>query len=139
MNVEKKHFTCIVCPIGCEIDVELQNGNVVSINGSKCEKGKEFVLQELEEAMRILTTTVPVKGAKWAMLPVRTDKPVPKRLLSKVIEQLADIELHAPVKMYHVIVKDVAGTDANIVATRNMKKVNQRKDAKEAPVSRKEG
>jgi len=24
--------------------------------------------------------------------------------------------------MYHVIVKDVAGTDANIVATRNMKR-----------------
>jgi len=79
-------------------------------------------LQELEEAMRILTTTVPVKGAKWAMLPVRTDKPIPKRLLSKVIEQLADIELQAPVKMYHVIVKDVAGTDANVVATRNMKR-----------------
>jgi len=139
MDVEKKHFTCVICPLGCEIDVELQNGNVVSMEGSKCEKGKEFVLQELEEAMRILTTTVPVKGAKWAMLPVRTDKPIPKRLLSKVIEQLADIELQAPVKMYHVIVKDVAGTDASIVATRNMKKVNHPKDAKKDLISRKEG
>ena len=139
MDVEKKHFTCVICPLGCEIDVELQNGNVVSMEGSKCEKGKEFVLQELEEAMRILTTTVPVKGAKWAMLPVRTDKPIPKRLLSKVIEQLADIELQAPVKMYHVIVKDVAGTDANIVATRNMKKVNHPKDAKKDLISRKKG
>jgi CxxC motif-containing protein len=139
MDVEKKHFTCVICPIGCEIDVELQNGDVVSMEGNKCEKGKEFVLQELEEAMRILTTTVPIKGAKWAMLPVRTDKPIPKRLLSRVIEQLADIELHAPVKMHHVIVKDVAGTDANIVATRNMKKVNHLKDAKKDLISRKEG
>lgn len=139
MDVEKKHFTCVICPLGCEIDVELQNGNVVSMEESKCEKGKEFVLQELEEAMRILTTTVPVKGAKWAMLPVRTDKPIPKRLLSKVIEQLANIELHAPVKMYHVVVKDVAGTDANIVATRNMKKVNHPEDAKKDLISRKEG
>jgi CxxC motif-containing protein len=139
MDVEKKHFTCVICPIGCEIDVELQNGNVVSMEGNKCEKGKEFVLQELEEAMRILTTTIPVKGAKWAMLPVRTDKPIPKRLLSKVIEQLADIELQAPVKIYHVIVKGVAGTDANIVATRNMKKVNHPKDAKKDLISRKEG
>jgi len=139
MDVEKKHFTCVICPIGCDIDVELQNGNVLSMEGSKCEKGKEFVLQELEEAMRILTTTVPIKGAKWAMLPVRTDKPIPKRLLSKVIEQLADVELHAPVKMYHVIVKDVAGTDANIVATRNMKKVNHPKDAKKDLISREEG
>jgi CxxC motif-containing protein len=124
MNVEKKHFTCVICPVGCEIDVELQNGNVVSINGSKCQKGKEFVLQELEEAMRILTTTVSIKGAKWAMLPVRTDKPIPKRLLFKVIEQLADIELRAPVKMYDVVLKDVADTDATVIATRNMKRAN---------------
>jgi len=45
-------------------------------------------------------------------------------LLSKVIEQLADIELQAPVKMYHVIVKGIAGTDASIVATRNMKRAS---------------
>jgi len=128
MEVEKKHFTCIICPIGCDIDVEIQNGNVVSIKGSRCEKGREFVLQELEEPTRILTTTVPVKGAKWAMLPVRTDKPIPKRLLSRVIGQLADIELQAPVKMYHVIVKNVAGTDANIVATRNMKRTTAAHD-----------
>jgi CxxC motif-containing protein len=120
MNVEKKHFTCVICPLGCEIDVELQGGNVVSMEGNKCQKGKEFVLQELEEPMRILTTTVPIKGAKWAMLPVRTDKAIPKRLLFKVIEQLADIELQAPVKMYDVILKNTAGTGANIVATRNM-------------------
>jgi CxxC motif-containing protein len=120
MNVEKKHFTCVICPLGCEIDVELQGGNVVSMEGNKCQKGKEFVLQELEEPMRILTTTVPIKGAKWAMLPVRTDKAIPKRLLFKVIEQLADIELQAPVKMYDVILKNTAGTGANIIATRNM-------------------
>ncbi len=124
MNVEKKHFTCVICPLGCEIDVELQGGNVISMEGNKCQKGEEFVLQELEEPMRILTTTVPIKGAKWAMLPVRTDKAIPKRLLFKVIEQLADIELQAPVKMYDVILKNTAGTGANIVATRNMKREN---------------
>jgi CxxC motif-containing protein len=124
MDVEKKHFTCVICPLGCEIDVELQNGNVVSMEGNKCQKGKEFVLQELEEAMRILTTTVPIKGAKWAMLPVRTDKPIPKRLLFKVIEQLADIKLQAPVKMYDVVLKNAAGTGVDVIATRNMKREN---------------
>jgi len=128
MNVAKKHFTCVICPLGCEIDVELQGGNVVSMEGNKCQKGKEFVLQELEEPMRILTTTVPIKGAKWAMLPVRTDKAIPKRLLFKVIEQLADIELQAPIKMYDVILKNTAGTGANIVATRNMKRTATTRD-----------
>jgi CxxC motif-containing protein len=122
MDVERVHFTCVTCPIGCEIDVELQDSDVISMEGSKCAKGKEFVLQELKEPMRILTTTIRIRGAKWAMLPVRTDEPIPKRLLFKVIEELANIEMQAPVKVSNVIISDIAGTGANIVATRNMKR-----------------
>lgn len=127
MDAEKRHFTCVTCPIGCEIDVELQGSDVVSIKGDKCAKGKEFVLQELAEPMRILTTTIRIKGAKWAMLPVRTDKPIPKRLLFRVIKELANIELQAPVKISDVIIGDTAGTGSNIVATRNMKRENKNK------------
>ena len=122
MAVEKRHFTCVTCPVGCEIDVELHDGRVVSVEGNKCDKGEEFVLQELEEPMRILTTTVRIKGARWAMLPVRTDEPVPRRLLLRAVEELAGVELEAPVKLYDVVIKSVAGTEANIVATRNMEK-----------------
>jgi CxxC motif-containing protein len=122
MDAEKKRFTCVICPIGCEIEVDLQDSEVASMQGDKCAKGKEFVLQELEEPMRILTTTIRIKGAKWAMLPVRTDKPIPKRLLFSVINELAKIELQAPVKMSDVIIRDTAGTGANIVATRNMRR-----------------
>ena len=122
MDAERKHFTCVICPIGCEIEVDLHDSDVASMIGDKCSKGKEFVLQELEEPMRILTTTIRIKGAKWAMLPVRTDKPIPKRLLFSVIKELAKIELQAPVKMSDVIIRDTAGTGANIVATRNMRR-----------------
>ncbi|MEE9401482.1 MAG: DUF1667 domain-containing protein [Dehalococcoidia bacterium] len=121
MARENKHFTCVICPIGCEIDVQLEDGNVVSTEGNKCAKSEEFVLQELKEPMRILTTTIRIRGAKWAMLPVRTNEPIPKRLLFKVIEELANIEMQAPVKVSDVIIGDIAGTGANIVATRNMK------------------
>jgi CxxC motif-containing protein len=120
MDTDKKHLTCVICPIGCDIDVKLPVSDEVSMEGNKCEKGKEFVLHELEEPMRILTTTVRIDGAKWAMLPVRTDRPIPKRLLFKVIDELSDIELQAPVKLSDVIVVDIAGTGANIVATRSM-------------------
>ncbi len=122
MGLEKRHFTCVTCPVGCEINVELQDGRVVSMEGNKCDKGEEFVLQELEEPMRILTTTVRLKGARWAMLPVRTDAPLPRRLLLRAIEELAGVELQAPVKLYDVVLRGVAGTGANIIATRNMEK-----------------
>ena len=122
MARENKHFTCVICPIGCEIDVQLEDGNIVSTEGNKCAKSEEFVLQELKEPMRILTTTIRIRGAKWAMLPVRTDEPIPKRLLFRVIKELANIEMQAPVKVSDVIIGDIAGTGANIVATRNMKR-----------------
>jgi CxxC motif-containing protein len=129
MDVVKKHFTCVTCPIGCEIDIELKDSEVVSMEGNKCKKGQEFVLQELEEPMRILTTTIPIKGAKWAMLPVRTDKPIPKRLFFMTVEEIANIELRAPVKMSTVIVRDIAGTGSDIVATRSMGRKKKGKPA----------
>lgn len=120
MAAKKRHFTCVTCPIGCEVEVEVQGSDIVSMTGNKCPKAEEFVLQELVEPMRILTTTVPVRGARWAMLPVRTDRPIPKRLFTEVLQELASIELQAPVKVSDLIVGDVAGTGADIVATRNM-------------------
>jgi len=125
MAIEKKHFTCVTCPVGCEVDVEVQDGSILSITGNKCDKVKEFVLQELKEPMRVLTTTVRIKGAKWAMLPVRTDKSIPKRLFLQAIEELASIDLQAPVHISEVIIRDIAGSGANIVATRT---VNPRSD-----------
>lgn len=126
MGIEKKHFTCVTCPVGCEVDVEVQDGRILSMKGNRCDKVKEFVLQELKEPMRVLTTTVRIEGAEYAMLPVRTDKPIPKRLFKQAVEELAGIDLRAPVHMSDMIAKDVAGSGANIIATRTMDLINER-------------
>ena len=120
MATEKKHFVCVVCPIGCEIDVVHDGGKVISMEGNECKKSEEFVNQELIEPMRILTTTIRIQGARWAVIPVRSDKAVPKRLFPQIMKQLRRIELQAPVNMLDVVVKDIVGTGANIIATRNM-------------------
>lgn len=120
MSVEKKHFVCVVCPIGCEIDVVHDGGKIISMEGNKCEKSEEFVTQELIEPMRTLTTTVRVEGSRWPVIPVRTDKSVPKRLFPRIVRQLRRINLQAPVNMLDVVVSDVLHTGANIIATRTM-------------------
>jgi len=120
MGVEKEHFVCVVCPIGCEIDVVHDGDKIVSLEGNKCEKAEEFVRQELIEPMRILTTTVRLGGARLPVIPVRTDKPVPKRLFPRIMKQLRTIELQAPVNMLDVVVNDVLRTGANVIATRTM-------------------
>ena len=120
MAIEKRHFTCVICPIGCEIDVEVKNGEIVSMEGNKCTKSEDFVRQELVEPMRTLTTTVRIEGARWPMLPVRTDRPIPKRLFFDVMKEVAGVEMRAPVKVSDVVLKDVAGSGADIIASRNM-------------------
>ena len=120
MAQEKRHFVCVICPIGCEVDVIYDGSNIISIEGNKCKKSEEFVRQELIEPMRILTTTVRIKGARWPVIPVRTDRPVPKRLFSHIMKKLSRIDLQAPVNILHVVVSDVGGTGANIIATRTL-------------------
>jgi len=120
MLVEKKHFVCVVCPIGGEIDVVHDGDKIVSLEGNKCEKAEEFVRQELIEPMRILTTTVRLGGARLPVIPVRSDKPVPKRLFPNIMRQLKRIELKAPVNMLDVVVQNIASTGGNIIATSTM-------------------
>ena len=120
MAAEKKHFVCVVCPIGCEIDAVHDGSKIISMEGNKCEKSEEFVNQELVEPMRILTTTVRIEGSRWPVIPVRTDEAVPKRLFPRIVRQLRDIKLQAPVNILDVVVKDVLRTGANIIATRTM-------------------
>src|SRR4030042_1650018 len=107
MAAEKKHFVCVVCPVGCEIDVVHDGSKIISMEGNKCEKSEEFVTQELIEPMRILTTTVRIQGARWPVIPVRSDKSVPKRLFPRIMRQLAHVKLEAPVNMLDVVVRDV--------------------------------
>ncbi len=118
----KKHFTCIMCPIGCEIDVEVQNGKAISIKGNKCPQGKAFVLQELKEPMRVLTTTVRIENGEYNMLPVRTDRPIPKNQLFKAMQKIANTKVQAPITMYDIIIPNILETNANLITTRSMKK-----------------
>jgi len=122
MAVEKRHLVCVVCPVGCEIDVAHDGSKIISMEGNKCEKSEEFVRQELIEPMRILTTTVRIEGSRWPVIPVRTDKAVPKRLFPPIMRQLRRTKLKAPANMLDVVVSDVLNTGANIVTTRPMKR-----------------
>jgi CxxC motif-containing protein len=122
MAAEKKHFVCVVCPVGCEIDVVHDGSKIMSMEGNKCDKSEEFAQQELIEPMRILTTTVRIEGSRWPVIPVRTDKSVPKRLFPRIMRQLRDIKLQAPVNMLDVVVKDVLHTGADIISTRTMRR-----------------
>lgn len=119
--MEKKEFICIVCPIGCTVEVEFEGNEIFVVFGNKCIKGKEFVTSELLEPKRVLTTTIKVKDGEIKLLPVKTDGVIPKEILSKAMNEIRKIEVVAPIQISDIIVKNFLNTGVNLIATRSVK------------------
>ena len=115
-------ITCILCPKGCSIE-KREEGNETKYIGYGCSRGLEYAKDEFTQPKRILTTTIHVKGGELEFLPVRTDKPIPKRLLFDAMAILRKIEVTAPVEVCFVVVKNILDTGADVIATR---KVNRK-------------
>ena len=55
----KRELTCIVCPRGCSLVVELDdNGAVMSVSGNICKRGNAYANDECTNPMRVVTSTV---------------------------------------------------------------------------------
>ena len=108
-------LTCIVCPVGCSLNVTLENGKVVSVSGNTCPRGKVYAENECTCPVRTITTTVRCEGG--AILPVKTDKPIPKDKIDEAMKIINSQTPHLPISIGDVIIKDVFG--ANVVATSN--------------------
>ena len=112
----RRNLTCIVCPIGCGMEVEIINGEVISVTGNTCPRGEKYAVSECTNPERMVTTTIRTENGM--VLPVKTDRPIPK---DKVFECMNIINNHVcklPVKVKDVIIENVFG--ANIIATKNM-------------------
>ena len=53
------------------------------------------------------------------VVPVKSDKPVPKDMLFDCMKEINSVCVEAPVKIGQVIIENILGTGANIVATNN--------------------
>ena len=40
-----REFTCIMCPLGCSLEVTEENGQVLEVKGNTCPKGREYHAQ----------------------------------------------------------------------------------------------
>ncbi len=109
---------CIVCPRGCHLKVDEENGCAVS--GNACARGEAYGKKELIDPRRTLTSTVRIKGAHLPRLPVKTDREIPKADVLRAVRLLDAVTVKAPVRLGDVIISNILGSEANFVATRSM-------------------
>ena len=120
--MEIRNLTCISCPMGCQITVEMDGNEVVSVTGNTCKRGDVYARKEVTNPTRIVTSTVRVIGGKADMVSVKTKEDIPKGKIFDCVKSLKGVEVEAPVYIGDVIVPDAAGTGVDIVATKNVER-----------------
>lgn len=117
--METRELTCIGCPLGCALRVELNDaGEVVSVSGNTCKRGEEYGRREVTAPVRMVTSTVRVTGGKAAVVPVRTATDIPKGKIFDCMDEIRNAVVAAPVKIGDVVIENVAGTGVSIVASK---------------------
>lgn len=118
----KKEITCVCCPLGCALSVEINNG-FISVKGNSCKRGEAYGKKEVTNPSRVVTSSVPISLGDYEMLSVKTEREIPKDKIFDVMKELSLVKLTAPVKIGDVIIENVASTSVNVVATRNVNKI----------------
>ena len=111
----EKKLTCIICPLGCELTVDVEGKNVLSVNGNTCPRGKKYATDECTNPMRTVTSTV--RCDDGGIVSVKTDSAIPKKNMLECMKIINKSVAHLPISVGDIIIKDVFG--ANVVATQN--------------------
>ena len=118
--MERRELICIGCPLGCSLTVSMEGAEVVSVTGNTCKRGDVYARKEVTNPTRIVTSTVKVSNGTADMVSVKTKEDVPKEKIFDCMRALKDVTVQAPVHIGDVVLKNVAGTGVDMVATKKM-------------------
>lgn len=116
----EKYFCCTTCPLECKLTVTVdeRDNSFIAVAGNRCPRGEIFARQELVLPLRVLTTTVRLEGGRGlVLLPVRSDRAFALARHRQAVRELRALRCRAPVRMGEVVAQNIAGTDADIIAT----------------------
>ena len=113
-------LTCVLCPVGCELEVRGDRAGEIEVSGNQCDKGVPFAVEEVLRPKRNLATSVPIKGTAARMVSVRLSGPVPREMLFAVLAEIAKLRPEAPVRRGQVLIADVLATGVDVIATRTV-------------------
>ncbi|MBU7024545.1 MAG: DUF1667 domain-containing protein [Theionarchaea archaeon] len=116
------HFTCIKCPLSCQIELIEDNGTVLEVKGCTCSQGEQYALDEFTNPLRILTTTIRVTEGTLPVVPVRSKSPIPKSMILECVNTLSAAEIEAPITCGQIIYRNILDTGVDIIASRDLER-----------------
>lgn len=119
-----QEMICITCPMGCRLKITSEGSALLQVDGHGCKRGPKFAKEELSDPRRMVATTVRVRGAIHPLAPVYTEKPFPKPRIFDLLRQVRGLEIEAPVVMNQVVLENALGEGINLIASRDMPRLN---------------
>lgn len=117
-----KRMTCILCPNGCKLKVEVSDKEIISLVGAKCPKGQKFAHQEINNPHRNIATSVLVNGGELPLVSVRLTAPIPKNRIFDMMEEIKKTQCEAPVKSGQILIKNALDLGVDVVCTKEVEK-----------------
>ncbi|MBT9133293.1 MAG: hypothetical protein DDT39_00158 [Firmicutes bacterium] len=119
MSASRK-VICIVCPNSCIGEVSIEAKQKPKVHGYICARGKSYAVAEATNPLRMLTTTVRVRGGVLPLLPVVSSAALPKDCIAVGVQMLSEIVVDAPIKAGQVVYAKLLGLSVDIVASRDI-------------------
>ncbi len=114
--------TCIICPVGCRLTISGNSTDKLTVTGGKCKRGVTYGCSEITDPRRTVTAVVPGHRLSDCCIPVKTDKPLPRALIDKLLAAIYSTQVELPVYSGDILLENFCDTQVNIVATRTMTK-----------------
>ena len=111
----ERKLTCNICPLGCDLTVQVEDKKVLDVQGHTCPRGKKYAESECINPMRTLTTTAICEDGR--PVAVRSEGAIPKSKLFEAMERVNSIKVSLPVSVGDVLIEDFYGT--KLIATAN--------------------
>jgi CxxC motif-containing protein len=112
-----RNLTCIVCPIGCSLDVN-ENSENLSVTGNRCPRGEAYALEEIRVPKRTVTATCQIASETVRRIPVKTASPCPREKIPFLLKDIYKLKVNVPVKAGDVLIANWNGEGIDVVATR---------------------
>jgi len=98
----------------------IEGQEVTNVEGNRCKKGVKHAEQEVFFPGRILTTTINTDIPEIPLLPVRSNKEIPKEQLMTCMGEISKHHISGPAKIGEPVIQDILGLGVDIVACRTI-------------------
>ena len=116
-----RELVCIVCPKGCTMHINEQNGEI-TVTGNTCKRGEIFAVSEMTEPKRTVCSTVRTVFDEAHVLPVRVSDEIPKERIFDVMSEINKVYVKKPVRRGEPVIKNVLGLGVDVIATSDLLK-----------------